>query len=106
VAGLGIAAADVDVRPGSEGWTDLAHALDLRAGLIVAEATLRSAIERRETRGAQIRSDFPELDPFLQANVYVDSTMTPFLEPVAAVPPELGDWLDRPVTVTAGRLLE
>src|SRR5918999_947484 len=58
-------AADVDVRPGAEGWTDLAHALDLRAGLVVAEATVRGAIERRETRGAHIRSDYPELDPQL-----------------------------------------
>ena len=53
------AATDIDVRPTAEGWTDLAQALDLRAGLTAAEATLRCAIERRETRGAQIRADFP-----------------------------------------------
>ena len=45
------AAEDVDVQPGSEGWTDLAHALDLRAGLLAAEATLRSA--HRATRDAR-----------------------------------------------------
>ena len=56
-------ASDVDVRPGAEGWTDLAHALDLRAGLAVAEATLRGAIERREARGAHNRTDYPDLDP-------------------------------------------
>ena len=53
------AAAEIDVRPTAEGWIDLAHALDLRAGLTAAEATLRCAIERRETRGAQIRGTSP-----------------------------------------------
>src|ERR671915_483258 len=63
LADLRAACADVDVRPGAEGWADLAHALDLRAGLLAAEGTLRCAIERRETRGAHVRSDFPQLDP-------------------------------------------
>jgi succinate dehydrogenase / fumarate reductase flavoprotein subunit len=87
VAELRSATDRVDVRPGAEGWTDLAQALDLRAGLVVAEATLRCAIERRETRGAQIRSDFPELDPEMQANFYVDSRMEPWREPVDEVSP-------------------
>jgi succinate dehydrogenase / fumarate reductase flavoprotein subunit len=97
---------DVDVRPGAEGWTDLAHALDLRAGLAVAEATLRCAIERRETRGAHIRTDFPHLDPALQVNFYVDSRMEPLSEPVPSVPQELREWTERPVELAAGRLLE
>ena len=100
------ASARVDVRPGAEGWTDLAHALDLRAGLIAAEATLRGAIERRETRGSQIRTDYPELDPALQMNFYVDSRMEPWTQPVAPVPAELREWADRPLEVTAERLLE
>jgi hypothetical protein len=37
----------VDVRPSSEGYKDLAIALDLRATPAIAEATLRSALERR-----------------------------------------------------------
>jgi succinate dehydrogenase / fumarate reductase flavoprotein subunit len=60
----------VDVRPGAEGWSDLANLLDLRAGLIAAEATVRGAIERRETRGAHNRLDFPELDPSAIVNLY------------------------------------
>ncbi len=100
------AAANVDVRPGAEGWTDLAHALDLRAGLVAAEATLRCAIERRETRGAQIRADFPDLDPDLQVNFYVDARMEPWSEPVPLVPPELREWTERPVELGAGGLLE
>jgi succinate dehydrogenase flavoprotein subunit len=106
VASLREAAANVDVRPDAEGWTDLAHALDLRAGLSVAEATLRCAIERRETRGAQIRADFPDLDPALRVNFYVDARMEPWPEPVPPVPPELREWTERPVELGAGRLLE
>jgi succinate dehydrogenase / fumarate reductase flavoprotein subunit len=99
-------ASDVDVRPGAEGWTDLAHALDLRAGLAVAEATLRGAVERRETRGAHNRSDFPDLDPALQVNFYVDSRMDPWSEPVLTVPNELRAWTERPADLGAQQLLE
>jgi succinate dehydrogenase / fumarate reductase, flavoprotein subunit len=100
------AAEHVDVRPGAEGWTDLAHALDLRAGLIAAEATLRSAIERRETRGAHIRSDFEKLDPALRVNLYVDGRMTPWHEPVPPVPSDLVALTEQPVELITGRLLE
>jgi succinate dehydrogenase / fumarate reductase flavoprotein subunit len=102
------AAADIDVRPGAEGWTDLALALDLRSGLAVAEATLRGAIERRESRGAHSRSDFPDLDPALKVNFHVDSRMDPWSEPVPPTPDELREWMERPVEVRAeaGRLLE
>jgi succinate dehydrogenase / fumarate reductase flavoprotein subunit len=100
------AAEDVDVRPGAEGWTDLAHVLDLRAGLTVAEATVRGALARRESRGAHIRSDFPDLDPALQLNFYVDARLEPWSEPIAPVPVELQEWLERPVEVSAERLLE
>jgi succinate dehydrogenase / fumarate reductase flavoprotein subunit len=106
LAGLREAAADVDVRPSAEGWTDLAHALDLRAGLTAAEATLRSAIERRETRGAQIRRDFPDPDPELDVNFHIDARMEPWPQPVNEVPAELREWMDVPVTATAERLLE
>jgi succinate dehydrogenase / fumarate reductase flavoprotein subunit len=106
LAALREALADVDVRPGAEGWADLAQALDLRAGLAVAEATLRCAIERRETRGAQIRTDFPDLDPELQRNFYVDARMEPWSEPVPHVPAELREWIERPVEVSGERLLE
>src|SRR3990170_1716340 len=100
------AAENVDVRPSEEGWTDLAHALDLRAGLIAAEATLRSAIERRETRGAHIRSDFEELDPALRVNFHVDARMAPWPEPVPPVPDELLALTEQPIELSAGRLLE
>jgi succinate dehydrogenase / fumarate reductase, flavoprotein subunit len=106
LASIREAAAGVDVRPGAEGWGDLATALDLRAGLVAAEATLRSAIERRETRGAQVRSDYPELDASLQVNIRLDARMEPWSEPVPPVPAELRDWAETRVEVTADRLLE
>ena len=51
--------ADVDVRPSAEGWSDLAQLIDLRAGLLVAEATMRGALVRRESRGCHNRTDYP-----------------------------------------------
>ncbi len=39
--------------------------LDLRSLLPVAEAVVRSALERRESRGAHVREDFPEADAAL-----------------------------------------
>jgi succinate dehydrogenase / fumarate reductase flavoprotein subunit len=100
------AAAEIDVRPGAEGWTDLALALDLRAGLAVAEATLRGAIERRESRGAHYRTDFADLDPALQVNFYIDARMDPWSEPVPTVPDALRPWIERPLELGAERLLE
>jgi succinate dehydrogenase / fumarate reductase flavoprotein subunit len=106
LASIRDASGAVDVRPGAGGWTDLAHALDLRAGLVAAEATLRSAIERRETRGAQIRADYPELDPSLQVNIHHDARMEPWTVPVPPVPDELREWAEGPLEVGAERLLE
>ncbi|MEP7021309.1 MAG: hypothetical protein ABI808_11695 [Pseudonocardiales bacterium] len=42
--------------------------LDLRAGVPLAEATLRGALVRTETRGCHNRSDFPDLDEALRVN--------------------------------------
>jgi succinate dehydrogenase / fumarate reductase flavoprotein subunit len=106
VLALREAAPSIDVRPGAEGWSDLAHALDLRAGLLVAEATIRGSMERRETRGAHIRSDYPDLDPALQRNFYIDARMQPWSEPVPPLRAELREWLDRAVEVGSSRLLE
>ncbi|GAB4516590.1 MAG: FAD-binding protein [Anaerolineae bacterium] len=104
------AAKDIDVRPSSEGYQDLAIALDLRASLISAEASIRSAIERRETRGAHNRSDYPELDPAMKVN-FVNAlddngTMQTISRPVEEVPAELQPWIDNAELQVAGRLLE
>ena len=49
-------------RAFNPGWQT---AYDLRSMLINAEALLRSALERKESRGAHARSDFPKLDEAL-----------------------------------------
>jgi succinate dehydrogenase flavoprotein subunit len=106
------AAETVDVRPSEEGWNDLAYALDLRAGLLAAEATIRAAVARRETRGCHNRSDFPHVDPAMRVNFHLR------LDPVAGrlvlrpatvprIPPGLERWAEATGEIEqAGRLLE
>src|SRR5262249_3139448 len=56
-------------RAYNPGWHT---ALDLSNLLIVSEAVTRSAIERRESRGAQFREDCPsKVDAFSNANIVV-----------------------------------
>jgi succinate dehydrogenase / fumarate reductase, flavoprotein subunit len=111
VAELRELAGQVDVRPTSEGYGDLAHALDLRASLVTAEATLLGALARTESRGAHQRRDHPELSPELQVNLQTradaDGRLDTASRPVPPVPPELQSWVDAGEDLsTAGRLLE
>ncbi len=46
-------------------------AIDLRSMLVNAEALLRSALERKESRGAHARSDYPKTDDDLTSVNYV-----------------------------------
>jgi succinate dehydrogenase / fumarate reductase flavoprotein subunit len=104
-------AREVDVRPTSEGYGDLAHALDLRASLATAEATLLGALTRTESRGAHQRRDHPELSPELRVNLQArldaNGRLTTVTRPVPPVPPELEPWAEpgQDLSVT-GRLLE
>jgi len=108
------AAANVDIRPTEEGWMDLAYALDLRSGLLAAEATVRGALARTETRGAHNRSDFPALDPAMEVNLHqwmdADSGELDLrAEPVAAVPDDLRALVEQVAAgefEVEGRLLE
>jgi succinate dehydrogenase / fumarate reductase flavoprotein subunit len=105
------AAAEVDVRPSAEGWTDLALALDLRAGLAAAEASLLGALERRESRGCHNRSDFPTLDPALQVNfvVHVDDAgpgLSLSRQPVPPVPDDLRAWVEEELRLDEARRLQ
>jgi succinate dehydrogenase / fumarate reductase, flavoprotein subunit len=63
-------ALEIEVRPDIAGYADLARAFDLQGSLLSARATIESALERRETRGAHNRSDFPDADPRLQVNLH------------------------------------
>jgi succinate dehydrogenase / fumarate reductase, flavoprotein subunit len=59
-------------RAFNPGW-HTAH--DLRSMLVNAEALFRCALERKESRGAHARSDYPRLDPkFAQVNVVARRT--------------------------------
>jgi succinate dehydrogenase / fumarate reductase flavoprotein subunit len=104
-------AGEVDVRPTSEGYADLAHALDLRASLTTAEATLLGALARTESRGAHQRRDHPELSPELrvnlQARLEADGRLGTATRPVPPIPSELESWAEpgQDLSVT-GRLLE
>jgi succinate dehydrogenase / fumarate reductase flavoprotein subunit len=112
LAAIRAVVADVDVRPSAEGWSDLAQLIDLRAGLLVAEATMRGALARAETRGCHNRSDFPDLDPALQVNFHNrlgedGRPVDPWSEPIVPIADELVPWLEHagPADL-AGRLLE
>jgi succinate dehydrogenase / fumarate reductase, flavoprotein subunit len=109
VAELRALAGQVDVRPTSEGYGDLAHALDLRGSLVAAEATLLGALARTESRGAHQRSDHPELAADrvnFHTRLGADG-LTIQAEPVPPIPPELQTWLETSEEPSvAGRLLE
>jgi succinate dehydrogenase / fumarate reductase, flavoprotein subunit len=111
IAELGELAREVDVRPTSEGFADLAHALDLRASLVSAEATLLGALARQESRGAHQRRDFPRVAADLvvnfQSRADEDGRLTIAPHPVPPVPSELRSWVDTADDLSvAGRLLE
>jgi succinate dehydrogenase / fumarate reductase, flavoprotein subunit len=111
LASIRAATADVDVRPSSEGYGDLALALDLRGAIAAAEATLRSALERRESRGAHQRTDYPNGDPGLLVNFVVHATgngaQVLSRVPVPNTPDELTPWVTGRESVSVeGRLLE
>ena len=78
-------------RAYNPGWHT---ALALANLLTVSEAITRSAIERRESRGAQFREDYPGKDEaFAQGNIVVrkgrDGRMQVRRQPLPPLPPEL-----------------
>ena len=103
-------AKNVDVRPSSEGFHDLALAKDLQSALISAEATVRSALVRTESRGAHQRTDYPETNPGLLVNFRIhldpDGEQVITEHPVKPVPFELLPYIDDEELTVAGRLLE
>ncbi|MEM7049546.1 MAG: FAD-binding protein [Acidobacteriota bacterium] len=105
------AAQHVDVRPSAEGFGDLALALDLLGSIDSAEASLRCAVARKESRGSHQRSDFPEVAPEQRVNHVVelaaDGAMTLATRPVPEVPANLAARLeDGEDFAVEGRLLE
>jgi succinate dehydrogenase / fumarate reductase flavoprotein subunit len=95
---------DIGVHPDVAGYQDLAHAFDLKSAALAARATLEAARERRETRGAHNRSDYPEIDPELQVNLVWSPTTGVVREEIPPIPAEIAD-LIQDVSV-AGKLVE
>ena len=105
------ASQNVDVRPSAEGFGDLALALDLLGSLDSAEATLRCALERKESRGSHQRSDYPETSDAQRVNYVVsladDGKQRIESHPVPPVPEKLqGHFMDYSEPSVDGRLLE
>ena len=74
------------------------HALNLRAMLTAAEAVMRGALAREESRGAHHREDFPEESDGWQKNILCardeGGGMHLWTEPVGEVPEEIQRALD------------
>jgi succinate dehydrogenase / fumarate reductase flavoprotein subunit len=83
-----------DASPGR--WVE--HALNLRAMLTAAEAVMRGALAREESRGAHHREDFPEESDGWRKNILCAGTggggMHLWTEPVGVVPAEIQKALD------------
>jgi len=62
---------DIDVRIDKYNCEDLALIFDLQSSLFSAKATIVSALQRNESRGAHQRSDFPGLGSLCQFNCLV-----------------------------------
>ena len=78
-------------REFNPGWHT---ALDLQNLLTVSEAITRAALERKESRGAQYREDYPQKDAkFSNVNTIIwrgeDGSMEVRLDPIPPMPEEL-----------------
>jgi succinate dehydrogenase / fumarate reductase flavoprotein subunit len=98
--------AALEVRPDIAGYADLAHAFDLHGSLLAARATLECALERRETRGAHNRSDFPDQNPELRVNLVWTPDAEIAHEPIPAPSAAVAALAGEPELEVAGRLLE
>jgi succinate dehydrogenase / fumarate reductase flavoprotein subunit len=99
-------ARDMEVRPDIAGYDDLAHALDLHGSLLAARATLECSLERRETRGAHNRADFPDQDPELQVNLVWTRGGAIAREAIPQPSPAVAALAGGPELASASRLLE
>ena len=104
---------DVDVRPSEEGWNDLAHVLDLRAGVAHRRSHVaRRARPTRRPAGATTDPTYPDLDPAFRVNLRTGLDANQALLPVESekvreIPADLEEWIARPWDVELGhRLLE
>jgi succinate dehydrogenase / fumarate reductase flavoprotein subunit len=100
---------EIDVRPSSQGYQDLALALDFNASVYTAECTLLSALARKESRGAHHRSDFQDTDPAQTVNfkTYLsEGKIRLTQQKVEQVSEDLLSYFDEEELSMQGRLLE
>jgi succinate dehydrogenase / fumarate reductase flavoprotein subunit len=93
----------------TEGAGDLPAALDLRSMLLTAEATVRGALMRTESRGAHQRAEYPHQDPDWQCTIVIKPGRSGMTLSTAALPepsPEVAAVLDDGELSVAGRLVE
>ncbi|WP_267163146.1 L-aspartate oxidase [Halovenus salina] len=87
-----------DMNVGSMTSESFEFAVDVGFMLPIAEAVLRGALQRTESRGAHYRRDHTKKDTDWQQNIYVERAdvggMTSHTEPVASPSPAVQDALD------------
>jgi succinate dehydrogenase / fumarate reductase flavoprotein subunit len=81
----------IGTRDFNPGWHT---ALDLKNVLTVSEAIARAALERKESRGAQFRDDYPDKDErFGKVNTIIRKTAEGSMEVRLEPLPEMPDYL-------------
>ena len=106
------ASKNLDVRPDSEGYQDLMLAFDLEASIVSSEATLLSALNRRESRGAHQREDFPEIVEDENVNIRIeldkDQSVNLYKEPIPSLDKKLEELINKTKEISSfeGMLLE
>ncbi len=109
LAELDEAASDIEVRADVEGYAELAHAFDLRFSIISGRATVVSALERRESRGAHLRRDHPETREEERSNIVValdGDELTVSRKEICDMPDEILALAGGTELAQTGRLLE
>ncbi len=106
------ASKNLDVRPDSEGYQDLMLAFDLEASIVSSEATLLSALNRRESRGAHQREDFPEIVKDENVNIRIeldkDQSINLYKESIPSLNKKLEELISKTKEINSfeGMLLE
>ncbi len=106
------ASKNLDVRPDSEGYQDLMLAFDLEASIVSSEATLLSALNRRESRGAHQREDFPEIAKDENVNIRIeldkDQSINLYKESIPSLNKKLEELINKTKEISSfeGMLLE
>ena len=104
LADIEAATAQLGIHPDIAGHQDVAHAFDLLASIVAARATLEGALERRETRGAHNRADYPEMDESLTVNLVWSGPGRLKRETIPPVPDEIAALMHD--VSAAGKLVE